>query len=780
VSINEIISGAAKLATDDPSAPFAELPTGVIPVTVNSPPVINFVIKAIDGRVVTGLSTDEISMAFAKLVPGTTANQSVPGSGESAEWVSYIYEQKDGVWQATTDTPNSLVYNSAGGYYTYTFTTDVTTATLPDTDTLIWDPTATQRVAIQLQIMDANANTVAVFNPYLDVTIGADGGSLPVTADETHVVVDKGSCNECHNQLAMHGGGRVDPQYCVMCHNLGTTDAVSGNVLDFKVMIHKIHAGRYLELGYEIGDLHDYSEVGFPQDLRNCAKCHDGADVDDEGNLLTPQGDNWKTKPTQQACGACHDDEDFNDHEGNDFIAEDGTLDNSECERCHTSGGSGGSGGGSGGSGGSSEKITVEDAHWNQLEENAGNYQFNIEDVAYDADTRQVTVSYSVTNPNDGTTYDLTEDCTGDCISDDKFFNLRLYVASLSLIGASNSIADYTNTLSDRAINGMDDGSHHYTLTLPALPDTAVEQSHGTARVVSIGQVKEANLASGAEDPNTLLDVPVLNTYQEFVLDGTLQSRRVVVSDAKCNACHGLLGTASGSNTLVNAFHSGARNTVESCPICHNANRASNTLMTDSDPDSEDVLPFFPDTSPFAGRTFNQTYEFKTMIHGIHGGEKRASPYTQGNPLGDDDSNVVDYSDLVDYPGILSDCTTCHVGDSYRTDQGVLGSSVLSTDTTVFDPATGLGNPNADLLDLVTNLDGLIDPLQLPVFSPQAASCAGCHDTAANREHMSSVGGGAFDLNQAAVGLDGKVFERCDECHGTSGTVDIKSVHHIE
>jgi OmcA/MtrC family decaheme c-type cytochrome len=498
----------------------------------------------------------------------------------------------------------------------------------------------------------------------------------------------------------------------------------------------------------------NYNNVGFPQDLRNCSKCHDGSRLDEDGELLTPQGDNWLTKVTQQACGACHDDVDFNAHQGFDFIADDGTLDNSSCARCHT---------------GDLSEVSVAYVHWNQLEQHAKNYRFNIESVDYDAISREVTVGYSVTNPQDGTTYDLTADCVGSCTSDNRFYNLRLYAASLSLIGVSNSIADYTDVVYDYAINGADDGAHHYSLTLPALPNDSAEQSHGTARVVSIGQVKEPkinNIFTGEIEPGVFVNVPVLNSYQEFALDGALQSRRVVVSDAKCNACHALLGTASGSNTLENAFHRGARNSVQSCPICHNANRASTTLMTESE--EIEVLPYFPDTSLFAGRTFNRIYEFKNMIHGIHGSEQRAAPYTHGN----DETDLLDYSVIVSYPGILADCTTCHVEDSYRTDRSQLGSSVLSTSTT--------DNPNADLLTWVTNTDGLIDPLLLPVFSPKAASCTGCHDTAENREHMRSIGGAAFDLNQSAVVLEGKLFERCDECHGNSGVADVKSVHHIE
>ncbi|MEJ2592099.1 MAG: OmcA/MtrC family decaheme c-type cytochrome [Candidatus Thiodiazotropha sp.] len=771
VSLNDILAGNATLASGDSSAPFtSNLPAGVVAVTVNSPPVVNFSITSADGKPVTGLSTSEVRIALAKLVPGTPGNFGVPGSGNPDQWVSYIYRQVTGTavpagaWQATTETPASLVYNENGGYYTYTFSTDITTATIPGTSTLIWDPTATHRIAIQLQIRDANRNTVAVSNPYFDFTFDSNGESVAVDAADTRKVVDRSSCNECHNQLALHGGGRIDPQYCVMCHNPGTTEAETGQVVDFKVMIHKIHKGRALStpyiLGGYMGTLHDFSEVGFPQDLRNCTKCHDGSKRDGNGDLVTPQGDNWKNKPTQQACGACHDTVDFNDHQSFDFVADDGTLDNSACAVCHA---------------GASSIASVETVHFNQLEEDAKNYQFNIENVSYDAGTRQATVTYSLTNPNDGTAYDLTADCSGACTSANIYYNLRLYVASLSLIGAPNSIADFTNTVNDRAVNGADDGSHHYTLTLPALPDTSAEQSHGTARVVSIGQVKEPkvlNVVTGEVDAATLLDVPVLNTYQDFTIDGTLVPRREVVSTDKCNACHGMLGTASGSNTLANAFHRGARNTVDACPICHNANRASTTLMTDP---NGDVLPVFPVTSQFDGRTYNQSYQFKNMIHGIHGGSRRSSPYTHGNPPGE----VEDYSVEVAYPGILSDCTTCHINDSYRTDGSVLGSSVLSTSTTVFDSTTGAGNPNADLVSFVLNVDSLVDPLQLPVFSPKAASCTGCHDTAANRDHMLTIGGAAFDMNQADVALDGRVFERCDECHGVSGAVDIKSVHHV-
>ena len=68
--------------------------------------------------------------------------------------------------------------------------------------------------------------------------------------------------------------------------------------------IHKIHMGEFLaKKNYNYGGVL-YNEVRFPQDLRNCTKCHDGSAT---STAQTAQGDNWKNAPSRLACGACHD-----------------------------------------------------------------------------------------------------------------------------------------------------------------------------------------------------------------------------------------------------------------------------------------------------------------------------------------------------------------------------------------------------------------------------------------------------------------------------------------
>ena len=110
-------------------------------------------------------------------------------------------------------------------------------------------------------------------------------------------IVSDTACNACHERLMFHGGGRRDVQYCVTCHNPGSTDAQSTNTVDFTVMIHKIHrgaelpsvvaGGEYYIVGFG-NDKVDYSHIEWPQDIRNCQACHD------ENDDRTPQAQNWR------------------------------------------------------------------------------------------------------------------------------------------------------------------------------------------------------------------------------------------------------------------------------------------------------------------------------------------------------------------------------------------------------------------------------------------------------------------------------------------------------
>jgi OmcA/MtrC family decaheme c-type cytochrome len=767
------IGAAASVATNDTAtnsaSAFAVLQSAGLPVVqVQSPPKVNFTVFS-DGKVLQGLALTNVSFAIAKLVPGTNGNPD--------QWVNYVYRKETATptvgpngkavlasaMQATTDPKQTdatlaaqqLVYN-ADGYYTYTFKTDIKNTA--QTNGVVFEPNRTHRIAIQLSYQNAAGATVLV-NPYYDFTFDANGNSVALTspATQTRKMTDVAQCNTCHEKLGLHGGGRVDTQFCVMCHNPGTTDANSGNVLTLATMVHKIHAGKRLAAGgenYTIWGYRDtmvsFADVGFPQDLRNCEKCHTSS------NPNTPQGDNWKSRPSREACLTCHQSGTgtrwFQQHtffNGNrDPNAAATMLPNSECVRCH----------------GAPGALSADRVHFAQNAADAAKYKMNIESAAFDASTRKVTVKYFLSDPTNGNApYNLvTSDCTAAapnvCSSSARFGNLRLFVAYQSVPGQSTGTTEFSsfnNGGSGAAVyayQGTNDGSNHYTATITIPDNSATHVVSGSARVLSIGQVKEPQLQSMVAtdprpevSPRTLINVGVQHAFVDIGLGGDVLPRRTVVSTEKCNVCHGTLGTASGSNTLPDAFHGGGRNYVEACVLCHDPNKVTSTVMTN-------------------GLNLNESYQFKRMIHGIHGNDKRTYPFTHGNavvglfnkdgtsasggaPLA---ASVENYAAEVAWPGVTLNCNTCHVDKSYLNDRSTLGAVVQK-------PA------------------GVTDPLQWNVISPRAASCTSCHDSAAAIGHVTSFGQASFGDRTQAQSMQRQ--EICADCHSAGGFKGVDIVH---
>jgi len=162
------------------------------------------------------------------------------------------------------------------------------------------------------------------------------------------IVVDDYKCENCHSNLALHGTIRHEPQYCATCHMPAATDIgelQEGNPeqsIHFKYMVHKIHRGEDLENGYVVAghnqSIHDYSEVEYPGDLRNCDACH----VDDTQQLPLPAGlldtttpQEWwdPMMPVASACLSCHDDDDSAAHTYSNT-----TFFGESCGTCHGEG----------------------------------------------------------------------------------------------------------------------------------------------------------------------------------------------------------------------------------------------------------------------------------------------------------------------------------------------------------------------------------------------------------------------------------------------------------
>ncbi len=126
-------------------------------------------------------------------------------------------------------------------------------------------------------------------NAVFDFVVGNSGAVV------SRAVVGQDNCNQCHADLRAHGGLRKNVTLCLMCHTAGAEDrnniavlnGTPGVSIDFKAMIHKIHAGKHLPsvlgvavkpdgsreyaatpvpyelVGYQDSIL-DFSEIGFP------------------------------------------------------------------------------------------------------------------------------------------------------------------------------------------------------------------------------------------------------------------------------------------------------------------------------------------------------------------------------------------------------------------------------------------------------------------------------------------------------------------------------------
>ena len=305
-----------------------------------------------------------LSFALAKLVPGTNGSPSewvsyivttVPTKDSAGEIVASAPARP------TTDSTGTLV-DHRDGTYTYTFTRDIKAAksqvdgmtvasgnNKADLGDLTYDPDRVHRLTIQLS---GNAPGTGTNTPNAVEVAGYPGVPMTKPADVIYDfvpatgqpapnsgrdIVATEKCNECHQQLGgipgddpessgagFHGGNRNETRYCAVCHTeqrkygrseatidaatltfSGSTYRVDGRASGNQPNnIHKIHMGEFLaKKSYNYADV-VYNEVAFPQDLRNCTKCHDGSAT---STAQTAQGDNWKNNPSRRACGACHD-----------------------------------------------------------------------------------------------------------------------------------------------------------------------------------------------------------------------------------------------------------------------------------------------------------------------------------------------------------------------------------------------------------------------------------------------------------------------------------------
>jgi OmcA/MtrC family decaheme c-type cytochrome len=645
-----------------------------------------------------GLPAGDIRFTLAQLTPGT--------NGGSSEWQNYFTTASGGIpnAQGTTETATAGTFVDNGdGTYEYTFANDLTA--YPGAP--VFDATKTHRLGIEIRGPAATITSNGIYD-------FVPAGGAPTFERK---IVDNDTCDACHDRLEFHGGPRTDVEYCVTCHNPHSIDGDTGNTVDMKALIHNIHSGRdgYVIIGYG-GSVHDYSDVVWSQDIRNCQTCHEESDAN------TPQASNYRLVPNRAACGTCHyDDGDPNNGE-HDYAIEAGMHpgglsfnDDSQCIDCHGPDATINNG-----------DVRVVNAHKIPLQIESERFAYNIVDVSNMAVGSMPTVQFSVTDPTNG-------DAPYDILNDTEFTTCAGGNSRLAISIAWDT-ADYSNTGSGAdpaqpiSLNPLSCGS---------TPATPVAGSAGVFEITSSTPIP-ANAAGTtaavtidghpAVDVNgTVMRIPVHNVVEYVGVDGaSAVPRRVVVNVDKCDDCHKQL-TLHGNNRTDNP---------QVCVICHNPNATdvgvraapcTDTLGTDDTP-----------------------IDLKYMVHAIHASGETGVAY-----------NVCGYGNSahtfsVEYPGHINDCEGCHYeGTYYPVDPDAVHGTTVDTGA---DPST---------------------PVDDTVVSPNTSVCSACHVSDLAKQHMMQNGGDFAATKAADSTLISSGVETCQLCHGEGRAADVEVMHHV-
>ena len=682
-------------------------------------PVIEFTLKTSHGGAVNGLAPSALLATVARLTPP-------PGNSRGPQyWQSYVNVSRAGTSgpralaaaiQATAESGAAGSLVSLGeGRYRYTYAVNLANVTTPLA--VPFDASLTHRVGFEIRL-SGDAEELSPDNPVQDLV--PDGGA----GNGNKLIAATANCDSCHERLDLHGGPRHTVEYCVTCHNPGSTDPDGGESVDMAYMAHSIHAGverrdytqfpafpplPYIVWGFG-GVEHNYGDVTYPQSLLFCEKCHNESPD-------SPDGAAWAVNASASSCGGCHaygyNATDYStatgqytlsySHSGFDYTAPDGV-----CTDCHRDDGAAGSTADH-----HLNKYGSGQPGWKALGEH---FVFEILGVTNVAQGQVPNIRFKVSHP-DGTPYDIVTDPAFNTSSPTATSSLNLNVAWQASTDISNALpaAWTTYVVGDQ----------------PGLRSGTSARRSGYTLQMRIAEIRTAAAAPGARGPDGSYTIPfftalpVTTTSLMVTMDGhpvalppgatdwatqavnapaqmavfyTGAPRVRLVTQAKCDNCHELL-----------SFHGANRNgDPQACLACHNA------------------------SGGYADEGLG-TIAMGAFIHGIHA------------------SKVEEIGEIT-YPQSLGNCEACHVpGSYYQAREGAIGIS------------TGSG----------TNLFNMTDDTWSTASS---GTCGACHDSGSARAHMTQ-NGGLFDVVGDKTFVASTSTEACSVCHGPGRIADTAQAH---
>lgn len=586
------------------------------------------------------------------------------------------------------------------GVYSYTFGAKLSQG---------FDPTHTYTVGLQVD-RTFQGQQLGV-DPVFDVV---PAGGTP----ETFQGVTTQECNSCHDPLIAHGNRR-EVRLCMLCHTEAAVDGLpppgTPRSIDFRTMIHKVHAGKNLPsivngppgTTYAIYSTFSKADtifaekdangvitgVGFPRSLASCTICHTNG----------PTARYYTDRPATAACAACHDD--VNPSLDDTPAGPPGTnhffnigYGEGDCSFCHVP------------DSGNEFDISVKGAHVvPERSRQLAGLSMQITGVTNSRAGQIPTISFKITD----TAGTIVTDLSG------------LDRVAFAIAGPTT---DYATVLTPTAVGGGQSG----TVTGPDdagvfqyTPATGIPANAIGTWAVGTEARRVVQLTTVDPIPAKTVEEAAVNQVITFGVDGSMPlARRTVVDPNNCGSCHGQFSKDF-------SIHGNLRNQTEYCVLCHNPNN-SDVARRKSDPAA--VAAGSPVTS----------IDFKVMIHKIHRGENlEQKPYLiYGFGAPPTNYSINDFSD-VRFPGDLRDCTKCHDQGTYLLPP--FPGTALGTQVAHLDPASG---------NLVVT--GQLGPIR--------AVCTACHDANDAVAHAETMT--AFDGTEA-----------CTVCHEEGRDFAVSGLH---
>jgi OmcA/MtrC family decaheme c-type cytochrome len=669
--------------------------------------------------------------------------------------------------------------------------------------------------------------------------------------------VDGSSCLECHTTFRaiaggtgelgggeFHGGVRYDVKTCVACHNdqrrftaagalvteplmaadatwTGPAGVINGEaVMDLPVFIHKIHMGNKLSLtGGTYAGVPDPFETTYPQDVRNCVKCHRGP---------AAKADNWKNQPSRRACGSCHDNKTFADATPpgrsphavtNINPAGYPQADDSKCTTCHAAGALVGDVG--------SSHLTISPPNAHNIYADAtatGNANTNAAYVAAAGavPTGAKAVTYQVKSVST-----WTDAANGNVLRPQIVFKFQLDGTDVVLpapgsaselipgfVGAPSAFfvfavpedgkvpADFnasasgyirniwngTGTCSNAAatttrtgggtLTGPDaTGFYTVQLTCAIIPANATMLTGGIGYTYGLGARQappnpDLDFVNNTQ-PLTQINLPAYPYVTNKKVDGATvgyggRGGLIVPPHDISMVATGYTGRRAIVENARCAschvalgvgpdFHAGQRNDAPTCSWCHNPNLTSSGWGANA----------------------------KDFIHSIHGAEKRLTDFTWH------EQSPTEGFWKTTYPGVLNRCEMCHLPGSYDfSASATIAAYPNMLPSTVAKGTYAAGSPHAPYVaeaqnygvafsySALTGAPPVAADATTLVITPIVAACSSCHDSPIAVDHMQTNGGSFYEPRGIVAAKPQQ--EQCLLCHGPGRLASIAERHAIQ